>query len=127
MGNVLVVDDDPTIRDMLRDVLTDEGHCVTTARDGMEALEVLERGGPFLILLDLMMPRLDGLGVLRELESRPEMRGESAVIVMSAAERLFALSTILRTGVVSEQVAKPFELDLMLDLVNRLAPASVAH
>jgi CheY-like chemotaxis protein len=127
MGNVLVVDDDPTIRDMLRDVLTDEGHRVTTARDGMEALEVLGRGGPFLILLDLMMPRLDGLGVLRALENHPEVRGDSSVIVMSAAERLFALSAILRTGMVSEQVAKPFELDLMLDLVNRLAPPVAAN
>jgi CheY-like chemotaxis protein len=122
MGNVLVVDDDPTIRDMLRDVLTDEGHHVTTARDGVEALEVLGRDGPFLVLLDLMMPRLDGLGVLRALETHPEMRGGNAVVVMSAAERLFALSAILSTGVVSEQVAKPFELDLMLDVVNRLAP-----
>jgi CheY-like chemotaxis protein len=127
MGNVLVVDDDPTIRDMLRDVLTDEGHHVTTARDGMEALEVLENGGPFLILLDLMMPRLDGLGVLREFENHPEKRGASPVVVMSAADRLFALSTVLSTGVVSEQVAKPFELDLMLDLVNRLAPPGLAH
>jgi CheY-like chemotaxis protein len=127
MGNVLVVDDDPTIRDMLRDVLTDEGHRVTTARDGMEALEQIERGGPFLILLDLMMPRLDGVGVLRELENHPEKRGGSSVIVMSAAERLFALSALLSTGVVSEQVAKPFELDLMLELVNRLAPPVLAN
>ena len=127
MGKVLVVDDDPTIRDMLRDVLTDEGHQVTTARDGMEALDALEQGGPFVILLDLMMPRLDGLGVLRELENHPEIRGGSSIIVMSAAERLFALSAILSTGVVSEQVAKPFELDLMLELVNRLAPPALTH
>ena len=127
MGRVLVVDDDPSIRDMLRDVLTDDGHEVTTAGDGMEALEVMGQGGPFLVLLDLMMPRLDGLGVLRELEHRPEIRGKSAVVVMSAADRLFALSAILSTGVVAEQVAKPFELDQMLDLVNRLAPSALAH
>lgn len=127
MGNVLVVDDDQTIRDMLRDVLTEEGHRVITARDGIEALEVLDRGGRFLVLLDLMMPRLDGLGVLREIENHPEMRGGNAIVVMSAAERLFALSAILRTGMVSEQVAKPFELDVLLDVVNRLAPPAAAH
>jgi CheY-like chemotaxis protein len=123
MGRVLVVDDDPYIREMLRDLLTDEGHQVVTARDGVEALEVLERErGRFLVLLDLMMPRLDGLGVIRALEQHPKMRASNRVIVMSAAERLFALSSLLRTGLISEQIAKPFELDLMLDLVSRYAP-----
>ena len=126
MGKVLVVDDDPAIRDMLRDVLMDEGHHVVTARDGVEALEALEREGRFLVLLDLMMPRLDGLGVIRALEQRPAMLDANRVIVMSAAERLFAFSTLLQRGLIAEQIAKPFELDEMLDLVNRLAPEPAA-
>jgi CheY-like chemotaxis protein len=126
MGKVLVVDDDPAIRDMLRDVLTDEGHHVVMARDGVEALEVLEREGRFLVLLDLMMPRLDGLGVIHALEQRPVVRDTNRVIVMSAAERLFAFSTLLQRGLIAEQIAKPFELDEVLDLVNRLAPDPAA-
>ncbi|HEX9057147.1 MAG TPA: response regulator [Ktedonobacterales bacterium] len=127
MGKVLVVDDDPSIRDMLRDVLTEEGHDVVLARDGVEALEVLQREGRFLVLLDLMMPRLDGLGVLRVIEKHPSMREQTRVIIMSAAERLFALSSVLHGGMVSEQIAKPFELDQMLDLVNRFAPDGALH
>ena len=126
MGKVLVVDDDPAIRDMLRDVLTDEGHHVVMARDGVEALEVLEHEGRFLVLLDLMMPRLDGLGVIRALEQRPIVRDTNRVIVMSAAERLFAFSSLLQRGLIAEQIAKPFELDEVLDLVNRLAPEPAA-
>lgn len=124
MGKVLVVDDDPAIREMLYDVLTDEGHRVVMACDGVEALEVLEREDYFLVLLDLMMPRLDGPGVIRELEQRPAMRAKNSVVVMSAAERLFALSSILGSDIVLDQIAKPFELDLMLDLVSRLVPQS---
>jgi len=126
MGKVLVVDDDPAIREMLYDVLTDEGHRVVMARDGLEALEILEHEDHFLVLLDLMMPRLDGPGVIRELERRPAMRATNNVVVMSAAERLFALSSILQSDIVLDQIAKPFELDLMLDMVSRLTPP-VAH
>jgi CheY-like chemotaxis protein len=122
MSRVLVVDDDPAIREMLEDVLTEEGYDVVTARDGVEALEVLERGGDYLVLLDLMMPRLDGRGVIRSLEQRPEVRRASRVVVMSAADRLFAFSATLQSNIVVEQIAKPFELDILFDVVGRLAP-----
>ncbi len=122
MSRVLVVDDDPAIREMLEDVLSEEGYDVSTARDGVEALEVLERGGDYLVLLDLMMPRLDGRGVIRTLEQRPEMRRASRVVVMSAAERLFAFSATMQSNIVAEQIAKPFELDILFEVVSRLAP-----
>jgi CheY-like chemotaxis protein len=124
MAKVLVVDDDPMIRDVLSDVLSDEGHQVLTARDGMEALQALEREGNYLILLDLMMPRLDGPGVIRALEARPTVRDGNRIIVMSAAERLFALSALIASDLVRERVAKPFELDLIIELVARHAPPS---
>lgn len=122
MGKVLVVDDDQSIRDLLADVLREEGHQVVTARDGLEALQVLEHEGSFLVLLDLMMPRLDGVGVIQEMESRPGMRDSNRVIVMSAADRLFALSSVLRRGFIAEQIAKPFDLGLLLDVVARFVP-----
>jgi CheY-like chemotaxis protein len=122
MGKVLVVDDDPSIREMLRDILTEEGHGVVMARDGVEALQVLEREGNFLVLLDLMMPRLDGHGVIRALERRPAMLDNNRIVLMSAAERLFALSAAHRSDIVTDQIAKPFELELLLDVVSRLVP-----
>jgi CheY-like chemotaxis protein len=122
MGKVLVVDDDPAIRELLEDVLVEEGYHVVLARDGEEALDVLRREHGFLVLLDLMMPRLDGRGVIRALESQPAVRNNNRVVVMSAAERLFALSTVLQSEVVAEQIAKPFELEAMLAVVNRLVP-----
>jgi|SRR5579863_8216745 len=124
MGKVLVVDDDPMICEVLREVLSDEGHQVRTAADGLEALQVLEHEGSYLILLDLMMPRLDGPGVIRALEQRPDVRDGNRVIVMSAAERLFAYSTSIASDLVRERVAKPFELDVIIDLVAQHAPVS---
>jgi CheY-like chemotaxis protein len=123
MAKVLIVDDDPMIRDVLNDVLSDEGHQVHTARDGLEALHLLEREGSYLILLDLMMPRLDGPGVIRALEAQPALRDDNRIIVMSAAERLFALSALIASDLVRERVAKPFDLDLISDLVALHAPA----
>ena len=126
MGKVLVVDDEPAIRELLRDVLCEEGHHVETARDGVETLKVLEREHAVLVLLDLMMPRLDGRGVIRALEGRPDGRNHR-VIVMSAAERLFAYSASLRSGLVCEQLAKPFELDTVIALVDQYMPPGAAN
>jgi CheY-like chemotaxis protein len=122
MGKVLVVDDDQSIRDLLVDVLREEGHHVVTARDGVEALQVLERENNFLVLLDLMMPRLDGVGVIQEMETRTGLRDNNRVIVMSAADRLFAMSSVLQRGLISEQIAKPFDLGMLLDVVARYVP-----
>jgi two-component system response regulator HydG len=66
-GRVLVVDDVPEVRDVLREALAAAGFGVLEARDGLEALATVERAGVDLVLCDLEMPRLDGLGVLRRL------------------------------------------------------------
>lgn len=64
-GEVLIVDDDPSIRAMLGFVFDDAGFTVTEAVDGREALEVLRTTPPALMVLDLMMPEVDGVAVLR--------------------------------------------------------------
>ena len=78
---VLVVDDDDAIRVMVERVLKREQFEVESARDGFEAIEKLTRNDYATILLDLMMPRVDGHGVLRYLEERP---APPSVIVMTA-------------------------------------------
>src|SRR5687768_12107285 len=82
---VMVVDDDADIREAVADVLSDEGYPVELASNGREALNVLSAGAfrPNLILLDLMMPELDGWGLMAELEKRPELSA-IPVVVFSA-------------------------------------------
>jgi len=71
---ILVLDDEPTIAQLIADVLTGDGYDVDTARDGLAALELIGRRAYDLILSDLRMPELDGLGLYRELEqSRPDL------------------------------------------------------
>ena len=113
---VLVVDDDPTIRQLCADVLTDEGYAVDTASNGQEALNRLERNGIKVALIDIMMPVMDGMQLCRILRSREETR-HLPIIVMSAATNLVSKATeVLANGV----LVKPFEIDKLLSCVEQL-------
>ena len=74
MAAVLVVDDDPTILEVVTNYLTAAGHSVTSAADGHAALESAARTPPELVVLDLMLPGIDGLDVCRELRGTATCR-----------------------------------------------------
>jgi CheY-like chemotaxis protein len=84
-GTILVVEDDPALRDVLGSVLAEDGWRVVTASDGGEALASVERDHPSAILLDLMIPRVDGFEVLRTLREQPATR-DLPVIVVTAKD-----------------------------------------
>jgi len=84
MKTVLVADDEYAIVAAIRELLEDEGYAVLTACDGEAALELIERARPDVVLLDVMMPRIDGRAVLRAIRDRPGL-ASTPVIVMSAA------------------------------------------
>jgi CheY-like chemotaxis protein len=115
-ARVLVVDDDPEIRDLLATVLSGEGYDVVLATDGLEALTRLTETPPKVILLDLMMPRMDGVAFEHELRQRG-LRPTVPVIMMSAGERTRAACT--QTGA-EGCLSKPFGLPALLDEVARL-------
>src|SRR5215475_14461135 len=81
MPRVLIVDDDAAIRKMLVDALSLEGFHTETARDGREALGLLEDGRKRIVLLDLMMPIMDGWEVCRHLTDRPALRQQLSIIL----------------------------------------------
>jgi CheY-like chemotaxis protein len=85
---LLVVDDDPQVVDLVSQLLEDQPYTIEDAKDGEEALDAVSRRRPDIILLDLLMPRLDGFGVIEQLHRRPEYR-EIPIIVLTAK----ALST----------------------------------
>lgn len=117
--SVLIVDDDDAIRIMVERVLRREHFQVDSARDGFEAIEKLASNDYSAILLDLMMPRVDGLGVLQFLKRhRPEL--SPAVIVMSAD--VPGAADAAREGQVSRVLAKPFDLNEMLELLRAPSP-----
>ncbi len=80
---VLVADDDPQMRRLIRGVLQREGYEVEEANDGLDTIDIVERGGVDLVVLDYDMPRLDGLGVLEEL--RAQVRTATVPVIMLTA------------------------------------------
>ncbi len=82
-SKVLLVDDEDSLRKVMKDLLERDGYIVTEARDGVQALDQVDRVGPDIIVLDLNLPGLDGYGVLSHLRSRPATAG-IPVIVLTA-------------------------------------------
>ena len=113
---ILIVDDDDAIRNMVERVLRREKFEVESARDGFEAIEKLSQNDYGTILLDLMMPRIDGHGVLQFLERRED--AAPPVIVMSANLQS-ALETRSATSV-QKIMPKPFDIRQLVQSVREL-------
>ena len=112
---ILVVDDDPELRHVLALALTDEGYEVRCAPDGRAALDLLEEWLPRLILLDLMMPELDGW-TFRAHQLATERARDVPVVILSAG-RDPSVEALKPAAV----VPKPFNLARLLDTVANLA------
>ena len=115
---LLVVDDDPTIREMLEMVLDSEGYEVTTAAHGLAAFAVLDDARPHVILLDMKMPVMDGWTFLELYRRRPNPK--PPIVVVTAAQ-----DDLRRAAEVGADayVAKPFAIDELLRVLDRCAPA----
>ena len=98
-GRILVVDDDPHVVDMVRQFLEDDPYEIVAARDGQEALEAVGRHRPDAILLDLLMPHMDGFTVIEHLQQDPQFR-LIPVIVLTAKSLSGAEQTLLEQSVV---------------------------
>jgi len=116
MSKLLVVDDEPAIRLLMQAILSQEGHDVETAADGVEALWLVERELPDVILLDLAMPNMDGWRFLEELRNR-DLRHKVRVIIVSAAADPESVERGQAEGV-QEHVAKPFDADAIVRAVE---------
>ncbi|HEV7921802.1 MAG TPA: response regulator [Thermoanaerobaculia bacterium] len=117
---VLVVDDDDAIRQMVERVLKREKFHVDSARDGHEAIEKLSRNEYGTILLDLMMPRVDGLGVLRYLESERQAPRPS-VIMMTANLQVAAEAAAAKP--IFRVLSKPFDIHQLITHVKECVMA----
>lgn len=80
---ILIIEDDAYIRDVYDEVLGEAGFNITTAVDGQEGLLKAREGGYDLVLLDVMMPKLDGLGVLRGLREKPPTKPNTRIVLLT--------------------------------------------
>lgn len=111
---VLVVDDEPVLREIVREILHEEGYGVIEAADGRVMLEIMESARPDLVLMDVMMPGVDGREAYQQLRLRPEHR-DIPVVMMSAGVRPVRLDPSI-----AGFMAKPFDLTQLVELVARL-------
>jgi DNA-binding response OmpR family regulator len=126
-GSVLVVDDEPTIAEVVARYLERAGYRTRVAADGLEAIESAARDRPDLVVLDLMLPRIDGLEVMRRL--REQGRDRIAVILLTAKGEESDRVIGLRLGA-DDYVVKPFspaELVARVDAVLRRIDTSPEH
>ncbi len=115
--SVLVVEDEPYLCDLIADVLEAEGYVPTKAANGLEALNRMVAGPPQLILLDLMMPVMDGWEFMAALRSNP-LWADIPVIIITAVYDV--ASTQQETGA-KAVITKPFDIDQLIDIVNSYA------
>ena len=122
---ILVVDDDPDILDASAMILESRGYQVTTARDGVEGLAKLEAENPDLMILDLLMPKMDGFAVCKELQNSKwsNRRGTPILILSSVREEAARRRYELEMGwelAADDYVEKPFPPEQLLERVARL-------
>ena len=113
---ILVVDDDRAVRESLRRSLAFNGYTVELAEDGVEALERIARDRPDAVVLDQMMPRLDGLGVCRQLRSSGD---DVPVLMLTALDSIPERVAGLDAGA-DDYLAKPFALEELLARMRAL-------
>ncbi len=115
MNTILVVDDEPDIRELVVDILGDEGYVTLAAGDGMAALEVLRETAIDVVIADTMMPRLGGVELIQSMREQSALR-DVPVILMSAALR----PNLDGLGVCSF-LPKPFDVTALLNAVSEAA------
>ncbi len=120
MGQVLIVDDDATLRGLLRSVLEEEGYRVSEAVEGHAALDLLRRSpARFVVLLDYLMPGADGKRVLQVVSQDPFLSTRHTYILLTARRRL-SLPVDVAQRLSLPVVRKPFDLE---DLLVKVADA----
>ncbi len=114
-SRILIVDDDPNLLVLLAEQLREDGFEIATARDGQEALRRLESGWPDLLIIDMMMPRMDGLTLAREIKGRADL----PIIVLSAIDAGDSKADLLEE-VAEDYVTKPYHYPELRARINRV-------
>ena len=123
LTNVLVVDDDPDIREAIKIVLETQPYELIFASNGEECLEQVQKNTPDVIILDLLMPKKDGFEVIKELREHPSYPRIPILVLTAvkkeAAGRRYELETALRMDV-DDYIEKPIQPDDLIDRVKRI-------
>lgn len=123
MPLILIADDDPLLRALLQHRLTADGNNVIALEDGSQVLDVVRDQSPDLIVLDAMMPVMDGFEILRRLKSGPEAT-EAPVLMLTALRREDDIISALQLGA-ADYLIKPFIPNELSQRILRILDAAV--
>lgn len=115
---LLIVDDEPNIVMALEYAMRKKGFEVFVARDGSEALEILNTQTPHLVLLDIMMPNVDGYATLKHIKDRPAL-ADTKVVFLSAKNKEEDIAKGLELGA-DDYITKPFSMKKLMERVDEL-------
>jgi DNA-binding response OmpR family regulator len=117
--HVLIADDDPLLRAILEHKLAAAGYAVNSVEDGQAAVDAAEATRPQFVVLDAMMPVMDGFEALRRMKENPELK-DVAVVMLTALKRDQDVVGALKLGA-ADYIAKPFNPDELVARLDRLA------
>ncbi|MBN1429418.1 MAG: response regulator [Anaerolineae bacterium] len=120
MSRILVVEDSPTVLYMVSRMLTDGGYQVMTAKDGEEAMTLAIKERPSLVLLDVILPKLNGYQVCRRMKSTPATAQIPVILITSKTKETDRFWGMEQGA--DDYVTKPFDAQQLLAVVNRFAP-----
>ncbi|MBF0620862.1 MAG: response regulator [Magnetococcales bacterium] len=124
MALIVVIDDDPDFREMLQDVLTNEGHSVATAVDGNDGVRVVRQKKPDLVITDILMPEKEGIETIQELRADNE---SLPIIAVSGGSRHLPSQVGLKVAAHMGAVitlSKPVAIADLIDAVDSLLPGN---
>jgi two-component system cell cycle response regulator DivK len=115
---ILIVEDNPTNMRLIRMLLSNKGYSLLEATDGEEALAVARKGRPDLVVMDIQLPKMDGLEVTRRLRQTPEFR-QTPIVAFTASAMEGDRERIIASGC-DEYISKPVNTHRFLQLVAKM-------
>jgi DNA-binding response OmpR family regulator len=120
MGRILVVDDDNSVRDLLKEILEMNGHLVDMAENGKMALDLIKRNPYELVIMDRNMPMLDGVQTVTIIRTNPNLSGMK-IIMCTSASVVKEVDEAFKAGA-NDYVVKPIEIAKLLAKVSKHLP-----
>lgn len=126
MAHVMIVDDEPEIVKLVAKLMESRGHRVTTGRDGQEALDLVEKEVPDVLIIDLNLPKVDGFEVCKRLKGAAATKSLPIVMMTAAFPTVEDADRGMTLGA-DEYVVKPFLREVLVHNVERLIKAHAAQ
>lgn len=115
---ILVVEDEKSLRDLYVQLLVGEGYDVDQANDGEEALTSMQQGGYDLVLLDIVLPKMDGVAILKKLREAKPTKSNRAIVVLSNLGQDDVIATSISLGARGYMIKSDYTPDQVIKQVN---------